>query len=554
LNDYTKSTKLHPILQFNRRRYITSTFLSSILFQYNSPSNNVKAAAAAADEFSTITTTTTTQANMICLPLEPRQGGVLSVRVTINGNIISSSSGKQQQQQPYRVYRVIIDTGSPYLVLPSISDTEDVLTYGILPLQPQQQQQQENRNNNGWFTKNGIQSLFRGNKEEYEDEEDDVFEFTKSSLYKPTQEIYGSVSGFMNWNVGTLQFRDEALQPRQLLSSLSQHPTRNISQQQQQQQQGGVILGVMDEALTKESGGALLGLVKYSNTNTTKIDIRPTFLQQECINGQDITSFTIDGRNRLLTLSTASLLPKDEEEEEKRNIMPLVDLRPLGDFVQHYACVVDYVIFDKDVIISEDTLTCVPKRHLWQDNFDSFPYNNDQKGIKVSKKKKSMTRTTNRKIIAVFDTGLTGCLLTQPFWDELCQEKQIIRDDGDGGSSSSSNSNLDPSTFTSVQVKIRGFTNTNNHRNSSDNTNQKVMKGANNNIIDESLSSTTTSYTTIGSSINESRLFYINPILLDWFDDDETAPHVIVLGQTFLGRGALTIDMDDHKAFFESNA
>ena len=55
---------------------------------------------------------------------------------------------------------------------------------------------------------------------------------------------------------------------------------------------------------------------------------------------------------------------------------------------------------------------------------------------------------------------------------------------------------------------------------------------------------------TMMSSIEADPLFYIEPIDLDWFDDEQCAPYVIILGQTFLRKGVLTIDMDDRRASF----
>jgi hypothetical protein len=49
----------------------------------------------------------------------------------------------------------------------------------------------------------------------------------------------------------------------------------------------------------------------------------------------------------------------------------------------------------------------------------------------------------------------------------------------------------------------------------------------------------------ISSSIETDLRFYVKPIELDWFDDEQYSPYVIVLGQTFLSQGALTIDLSD---------
>ena len=54
------------------------------------------------------------------------------------------------------------------------------------------------------------------------------------------------------------------------------------------------------------------------------------------------------------------------------------------------------------------------------------------------------------------------------------------------------------------------------------------------------------------SSREEDRRFYVQPIDLDWFDGEQYSPYVIVLGQTFLARGALTIDMNERMATFST--
>ena len=50
---------------------------------------------------------------------------------------------------------------------------------------------------------------------------------------------------------------------------------------------------------------------------------------------------------------------------------------------------------------------------------------------------------------------------------------------------------------------------------------------------------------------DDPRKFYVDPIDLDWFDDETTAPYVIILGQTFLSQGALTIDLDKRLLTFQ---
>eukprot|EP00310_Coccolithus_braarudii_P010136 CAMPEP_0183375616 /NCGR_PEP_ID=MMETSP0164_2-20130417/117871_1 /TAXON_ID=221442 /ORGANISM="Coccolithus pelagicus ssp braarudi, Strain PLY182g" /LENGTH=79 /DNA_ID=CAMNT_0025552801 /DNA_START=69 /DNA_END=308 /DNA_ORIENTATION=- len=45
-------------------------------------------------------------------------------------------------------------------------------------------------------------------------------------------------------------------------------------------------------------------------------------------------------------------------------------------------------------------------------------------------------------------------------------------------------------------------------------------------------------------------LFVPQPIELDWFRDERTAPHVLVLGQAFLRTGALVVDVEARRAMF----
>ena len=44
----------------------------------------------------------------------------------------------------------------------------------------------------------------------------------------------------------------------------------------------------------------------------------------------------------------------------------------------------------------------------------------------------------------------------------------------------------------------------------------------------------------ITSSKTKIRLLYVSPIILDWFNDESTTPHTIMLGQTFLANESLT--------------
>ena len=105
-----------------------------------------------------------------------------------------------------------------------------------------------------------------------------------------------------------------------------------------------VLLGVTSEVTAKEGSSAspaaaspFLGPVKeraewYQNSENNKIQIRPTFLGQT-----DVTSFSLDFNTDTLVLSRREQIPR----ELQTGTMAMVDLRPLGSPVFHYAVPVE---------------------------------------------------------------------------------------------------------------------------------------------------------------------------------------------------------------------
>lgn len=402
----------------------------------------------------------------ITLPLEPSSGGTLCVRITVSASTDGNTAPKtgvlgslatSNAETPFRVYRAIVDTGSPYLVLPSPSSGYD--------------------NNDEPNISQWIKSAFASPVE-------DESHLLGNSDFDATEEVYGAVKGQINWKLAQYTFRD----PRLQVVGGTDAGAINRSA-------ATGVVGVLDDALTNEATGggmmepyALLGLIRNNNPERRSRfpDPRPTFFEQERMSStgdessvlkptRRIRSFSINGPLRELSLSTESLI-------DNAHVMRLVDLRKYGDFVDHYAVVVDSVSFD---------------------------------GVSITSKslKQSSGSSIERPIVAVFDTGLTGCLLIRPFWDAV--QKYIT----DRSSSTDE--------FKSVSLTI----------------NDSQQQQRNN----------SGSNYQIRSSIEEDRRFYVQPIDLDWFDDEQTSPYVIVLGQTFLSRGALTIDMDKRIAAFNLN-
>lgn len=411
------------------------------------------------------------------LPLEASPGGTSSMRVTLMGKETTVSprrkkyNGQGIRMVPYQVVRMVVDTGSPYLVVADGAATNCVIASGFIPVGDEDA-----------FQNNLFDALLSSFSED--DEEDTTaFEFMQSD-YGPTEEIYGSQAGQILWKSASAKFRD----PKLLASA-----------------DGQVVLGVLDEALAAESGGPLLGLVKRSNAVSTKIQRRPTLLEQMRIASPDdpkmlneVTSFRLDYPNKALTLSSQPMILPTEMTKA----FDLIDLRPLGDFVEHYACLVEEVVFD------------------------GISYTSESLASRDEPRKRGIGRKKKRDIVAVFDSGLTGCLLIKPFYDQLV--------DGEG---------LDPSKFSSVEVRIKTFSSEQGGKKKGISNSRRGKKQGN--------SSDSQQLCTISSSKDTNKLYYVAPISLDWFDDKETAPYVIVLGQTFLSQGCLTVDIDDRKAAFQ---
>ena len=259
------------------------------------------------------------------------------------------------------------------------------------------------------------------------------------SIYGTTNEVYGMENGTLQWKEAQVLFRS---QPR--LSGTN------------------TILGLIDDLdpLKSETGGTLLGLIKHPNPPRQERNYRPTWLEQVVLpDGSDVTSFSIDRES--LILSNQSLIPKQKDRLMSSTIS-LVDLRPLGEYVEHYVFRVKEIALDGKCVTS-----------------GSF---------------------NGRSILAVIDTGLTGCLFSEPFWDALVDQIGV-----------------DPRRVKNMVLMPEG------------NTSSEFSSGR-----------------------KKNNLYYAGIVALDsWFYNDQEAPYVIVLGQTFLNQGKLTVDIEDRRAFFE---
>ena len=203
--------------------------------------------------------------DVLHLPLQPTVGGVLTTGVLIDG-------------EPFRL---IVDTGSPYLVVPldeCASQPPRLSSYGCA--EP------------GQF---------------------------RASPFPPTLEQYGagpsaggSPPGRIEWLTGEVRFGEPELQ-RAGDGRLSVVVAGRVG--------GELVFGGADRNVMSQSGGALLGLIREVNrdprlSNYPVAQLRPTALAQ-----LQMRSFRLDAPGRVLTLSARPLIGAREDA------LPLADAR-----------------------------------------------------------------------------------------------------------------------------------------------------------------------------------------------------------------------------------
>eukprot|EP01036_Dinobryon_divergens_P029743 gene29743-38883_t len=198
------------------------------------------------------------------------------------------------------IFRGIVDTGSPFLIVPSICTKF-------------------------WGCRTAANSAR-----------------VRDTSYTHTVEIYGGQDYDVDWKCGDL--------------ALGNLKGKNV------------VFASDGSDILLPPGGVFIGLVKYKES-----DIRPTLLGQ-----LNYSSLRFDTISKTLSLSKLSLLPR----KRSNSVIPLVDLRPLGDPVFHYAVKL--------------------------------------KRLELNGKPIASSANSNCTIYAIFDTGTTGCVLSDDLmndWD-----------------------------------------------------------------------------------------------------------------------------------------
>ena len=230
----------------------------------------------------------------------------------------------------------------------------------------------------------------------------------RPSPYEETYEVYGlQVDSSTVWCLGDLRFVtiSDNWSLREMVLGVVNGSMANV---------GGSING---------ANASFVGLTKYRQDW-----IRPTFLEQT-----DVSSFSIDFVNETLTLSRKNLI----DVESDANVLPMVDLRPLGSPVYHYAVVLDDLYINGEahafknknektyVIFDSGTTGLLISNSLYENSafrdgaFQAAMTFTDVKGNKRSVAIGSSIRTCTRKCLFL-------CLPLDVPWDGIIEEKSNV--------------------------------------------------------------------------------------------------------------------------------
>ena len=244
----------------------------------------------------------------------------------------------------------------------------------------------------------------------------------RPSPYGETYEVYGlQVDSSTVWCLGDLRFTTS----RDFAATTTTTEKSNVKYWGLREMVLGVVNGSMANVGGSINGAnaSFVGLTKFRQDW-----IRPTFLEQT-----DVSSFSMNFEKETLTLSRKNLIDKENDA----NVLPMIDLRPLGAPVYHYAVLLDdlyingekhkfknknektYVIFDSGttgLLVSEDLY----ENSAFRDGaFQAAMTFTDIKGKKSSVAIGSSIRTCTRKCLFL-------CLPLKVPWDGVLEEKSNV--------------------------------------------------------------------------------------------------------------------------------
>ena len=202
--------------------------------------------------------------------------------------------------------------------------------------------------------------------------------------YPDTQEQYGE-------SISTMQWR--SVSNIQVLTSDYEYPLL----------QQDMILGLPDDDNDDD-----MGRISYFCGLLLKDDQRPTVLQQ-----WGYTSFVLDYGRRLLTLYSSQHQQQQPQQstttihesnnDDNNNSMKLFDFSPFGDNIHHYGVQCQSITIE---IATAAASSSSSSSKTVQSRTETFTMSSFQ-----------------RPVVAVIDSGLTGCIFSDSLQDELLSSK-----------------------------------------------------------------------------------------------------------------------------------
>lgn len=292
----------------------------------------------------------TVDADQLVIPLD-KIDGIYYVKYVIGGAL----------------FRAIVDTGSPFLIVPSICTRQ----WGGCRVRylPTEASSKTGRQSNA-LAESAAEGNLSADPSSYELPimVNNGVKLADTKL-SPTVEIFGGQDYDVDWKMADVSFPALSPMPTAVAST-----DRNLPQSQLSSViLKDVIVGQAGLDIMRPPGGVFFGLIKDTRSN-----IRPSFLSQT-----NFRSFKLDTSTNTLTLSkTSMIMPATKLNDpfplvQDRIVVPLIDLRSFGDPVCHYAAKVSKLIINEVEI-------------------DQF-----------------------KEIYAIFDTGSTGCVLS----DEIANDE-----------------------------------------------------------------------------------------------------------------------------------
>ena len=284
----------------------------------------------------------------------------------------------------------------------------------------------------------------------------------ESRKYPTTQEQYGETIGTMEWR---------SLKNVEIPILLSGDDDYN--KYVDNLLPTNVLVGLPEAKVVDDTGGIFLGLIQTD-------DYRPTFLRQ-----WGYPSFILDypGRQLILSKQPVAVMMNNESNNTPPTaaaataaaaLFQLFDFSPYGDNIHHYGVqcqsfVLEYNGLDEKTKKSATTTSTV------------------------------MVSSLKRPVIAVIDSGLTGCIFSDSLQEELVASGYLHN--------SSNNDEL-----SGLQATLPTIS---------------------------SSSSSSSLAVTLSSNPD---YWFLSSFKLPWFKDDASHPHVIAMGATFLAQSRISID------------